>query len=656
MRSLSILFGIVLSACAASDATSPAPASCPASLGEAAGADLDLRAGAPCNAALRLTLRVATGDPAAPAWHAAAGAPLTIEGGWTLDGADAVRTVKVVNHGTAAVDLVGLEWSTGNDGLALEADRILNNGYQSWSYTGFLPIPAHVSEALGTAEAGGDDESTTDDRPGTAWWWTALSSGGGRGLVAGALTARVFKTFFAADGAGAKRLRIVSGMNGDALRIGPGESVALDGLYLRFGALDDGFRAYAARVAAANGARTGGRLGGWGSWNVYYDQPTAALLREDMTWAKAKLVPAGLTDFLLDDGYEPRWGEWSAKPAFGATLDELNAEQAALGMRPAVWTAPFYVHTDAALVAAHPDWFVRDEAGALRVYDNITARYAALDVSNPGAVAFVKQTIADYKAWGYKTLKIDFLFGGAIPGARAKAITSMQSYQAWMKIVREAAGDLHLVGCGAPLLPSVGWVDSMRTGPDIAFVVFPEPRYPFLLMQARNTAARWFTDAWWAVDPDVILLRGNRISDDEAWTAVVAGAMAGGNYLLGDGRQASSRRQAMALDPEILALRDGTAAAPRDWDAAVDESLLATPIADLTGKSVVPHVWEKRGDAHTWLAVFGWNEINFAADVRLPAGAVEIVAPASGGAQATTQAAPAGRIAVEPHAVRLFRY
>lgn len=648
-----------LNACENTELDAPRSERCPAALGSESGADLVLNAGGPCAASLKLTLRVATGEPTAPTWTPADASGLEVEGAWTLDGDAAVRTVRLRNAAATDVTVVGLEWSSGADGLGMPADRLLNNGYQSWSYSGFRPIPATVTEALGTAEPGGDDESTTDDRHGVAWWWTAVSDGRGRGLVAGADTAKVFKSFIAVDGAEQKRVRIVFGMNGDSLRLTPGAAIDLDGLYLRFGNLEAGLRAYAAHVAARNGAAPGAPLGGWGSWNVYYDKPTAELLRQDMAWAKKHLAPAGLTDFLLDDGYEPFWGEWFAKPEFGAALDDLNAEQTKYGLTPAVWLAPFYVDTKSALVTDHPDWFVRNEDGSLRTYDNISAIHAVLDVTNPGAVAHVRQSLANYRAWGYKTIKIDFLFGGAVPGVRQRHLTSMQSYAAWMKVVREAAGDMHVIGCGAPLLPSVGWVDSMRTGPDIAFSVFPDPRYAFIQMQARNTATRWFTDAWWAIDPDVILLRGRRITDLEAWMAVVSGALTGGNYLLGDGRQSSALRQAMALDPEILALRDGVAAVPVDLDTGVDERMVATPIADLEGKSHVPHLWKKRdADGRTWLAAFAWNDMRYAAEVNFPPGAVEIVPPAAAGETAALRGVAPGarRIAVEPHGVRLFRW
>ena len=148
----------------------------------------------------------------------------------------------------------------------------------------------------------------------------------------------------------------------------------------------------------------------------------------------------------------------------------------------------------------------------------------------------------------------------------------------------------------------------MRTGPDIAYAPSPEPYYGLLAAQARHTAHRAFTDAWWALDPDVVLLRGARITDAEAWSAVVMAALSGGNYLLGDGRQAGELRLAMALAPQILELaRDGRAARPEDLAAELDPLLVTSPVLGGRGETAIPHVWRKTSADGTrrWTAVFG---------------------------------------------------
>jgi hypothetical protein len=168
---------------------------------------------------------------------------------------------------------------------------------------------------------------------------------------------------------------------------------------------------------------------------------------------------------------------------------------------------------------------------------------------------------------------------------------------------------------------------------------------------------RAFTDAWWSLDPDVVLLRGARLTDAEAWTAVVSAALGGGTYLVGDARQAGELRAAMALDPNILAMRDGAAARPRDLTGGVDPSVYPSPLLVGSGETAVPHVWEKavRG-AVRWVAVFGWqSDPSYATELELPRGAVEIVAPSGAGVATLRPMEGRVRVEVEGHAARLFR-
>lgn len=633
-------------------------APCLVSLGADAASDLVLDGSGACPGTLRFALRVATGDPASPSWASAVASPIRVEGSWEIvEGNVATRRVVVRNASSEPVDLVALEWTA--DGLAPELDRMLHDGYQSWSYTGLQAIPESVPEHAGTAAHGGDGEDVLAEVPGVSWWVTALANAEGAGLVAGADGATVLDTYVAAD---RRRLRLVQGATGDVVRLAPGESRALDGVVVVRGDVRTGLDAYARRVAAIHPPPRRPALGGWGSWNLYYEEISADTLRPEMAWVADRLAPRGLTTFLTDDGYEPHWGAWTAKPGFGVDLAAYAGEQSARGLSPAIWVAPVYVDTADPVFAAHPDWFVgKPDGSGARVYlqfDN--TQKAALDVTHPEARAFALDQLRALWSAGFRVFKLDFLFGAAISGRRREPITGLESYARWMRAIREALPEAHLIGCGAPLLPSVGWFDSMRTGPDVAFAPSPEPLYVFYAAQARQTAARAFTDAWWAVDPDVVLLRGARITDAEAFTVVVFSALAGGNYLLGDGRQAGELRAAMALDPEILAMtRDGRAARADDLTVETDARLIGSPVLGGDGQTAIPHVWRKTTAAgdHGWIAVFGWLAEDFAVDLELPAGTTELVPPTEPG-PLTARAVPAGRrrVAVAPRAVRLFEY
>ncbi len=641
-----------------SSTPSPAPA-CTTSLGPPSGFDGTLLGGGACATTIHLGLRVATGSPDAPAWSDAASSPLRVDGAWQLQGGAFVRSVSVVNTSAQPVTLLGLEWSTDSTGVGLPVDRLLHDGYQSWGYTGVESIPASLTDTAGTAPHGGDDENPTGEIPGVSWWWTAVSDAMGHGLVAGADGGTVLKTYLAADGAGPVRLRIVQGITGDAILLAPGESKVLDGLYVALGDVSTNLDAYARFVALRHppAAPREPPRGGWGSWNLYYATITAGALSQEAQWASSTLAPLSLTDLLLDDGYESHWGSWAASPSFGASLPAVASSVAGMGLDPAIWLAPFYVDTTDPLVAMHADWFVHKADGSLRTYDNYGPTSAALDVTQPDARAFVVSTLQELAASGYRTLKIDFLLGGAIEGVRQQPVTSLESYALWMQTLREAVPDVHLIGCGAPMLPSVGWVDSMRIGPDIAYVTNPEPSYPFLSAEARHVAMRALTDAWWALDPDVVLLRGDTLTDAEAWSVVVYSALAGGNYLLGDGRQASDLRRAFALSPEILAIaRDGTAARASDLVATTDPKLFPSPLLAGNMDTKPPHVWSKRSadGKHGWLAVFGWEIDGYSTDADLPTGAQEIVAPTSPGPASKQPFVGKQHVVVPRHAARLF--
>jgi len=639
-------FFALLLACSAS------PPPCDATLGS--GGDLVLVGAGSCATTLRLGLRVATGSPDAPVWSDAASSPVRVDGSWQLEDGVATRTVTVTNASSDPVTLVGLEWSTDAAGVGLPVDRMLHDGYQSWSYTGVESIPESMEDANGTAPHGGDDEDVLGEKPGVSWWWTALADASGAGLVAGADGGTVLKTYVAADGpaGGPIRLRIVQGVTGDAIALAPGESRALDGLFVALGDVSARLDDYAAHVAALHppASPRAPALAGWGSWNMYYASITADALRTEAQFAAQSLEPAGLADFLLDDGYEVHWGSWMASPAFGADLATLAAEQSAAGLRPAIWLAPFYVATDDPLVSQHPEWFVH--AGtSVRTYQG-TVENAALDVTQPGARDFVTAAVQQLRAWGFLTLKIDFLFGGAVEGIRAQPITSLESYAQWMKALRDAVPDVRLVGCGAPMLPSVGWVDGMRIGPDIAFVNHQEPSYDFFSTEARQVAMRASTDAWWSLDPDVVLLRGDGIDDAEAWTVVVYSAMAGGDYLLGDPAEASDLRRAMELAPEIVAIaEDGAAARAADLFQGTDPEVFETPFFLGNNDTAVPHVWRKD---HA-LAVFGWEVDGYTTSVDVPPGAEEILAPDAPGPLAH-QPFSGGAVTVASHHARLFTW
>jgi alpha-galactosidase len=144
--------------------------------------------------------------------------------------------------------------------------------------------------------------------------------------------------------------------------------------------------------------------------------------------------------------------------------------------------------------------------------------------------------------WGYEYLKIDFIYAGSLRGRRYDpTVTSVQAYRRGLEIIREAAGDLFILGCGAPFAPSIGLVDGMRIGPDVA----PYWRdasdlrgsEPGLENAVRSTLAHaWMHPHLWVNDPDCLMLREGDTQltrpEVQSWTSVVG--LSGGMALLSD--------------------------------------------------------------------------------------------------------------------------
>ena len=170
---------------------------------------------------------------------------------------------------------------------------------------------------------------------------------------------------------------------------------------------------------------------------------------------------------------------------------------------------------------------------------------------------------------------------------------------------------------------------------------------------------RAFTDAFWSLDPDVVLLRGDDIDDARRVDR---------RRLLRDGRRQLSARRRSAGERRCGArwrsrprcsrsARDGVAARPADLASETDVEVFQTPFFVGNNDTAVPHVWTKKtkDGAHGWLAVFGWGIDAYVTHVDVPTGAYGIVVPAAAG-PLVHQPFSGGDVAVPVHAARLFAW
>lgn len=302
---------------------------------------------------------------------------------------------------------------------------------------------------------------------------------------------------------------------------------------LEGGAAEDLLEAYAGLVKSANRVRINTwNPVGWCSWYHYFGKLGWPDVLENLEVAAADREAFPFDVFQVDDGYETEIGDWETpKPGY-PDLAGLAQAITTKGYRAGIWTAPFSAAESSRLFAEHPDWMVAEGGRPKPCYRGWGRTIYALDTTHPEAKRWLHATVTALRRAGFSYLKIDFLFAAAMPGTRRRRVTPIQAYREGLRVIRKAAGKDFVLGCGAPLLPSVGLVDGMRIGEDTAPYWKTKPsgfQGPNAYFALKNALMRQCMHrAFWLNDPDCLLLRDRETelsrSERELY-ALAAGAL-----------------------------------------------------------------------------------------------------------------------------------
>ncbi len=511
----------------------------------------------------------------------------------------------------AVVDAIEVEWSLSDDRLTwslanrsdapvavdavavvarlhpvLEPLRMLRQGYQSWSPTAVatfrvdqdgsraegvrsLPIGMHHAD-WAPSEV---DELRSE-------LVTALRDDAGAAVVAGFLGGwehdGTFRLRPARDGSDGIELWIEAFLGGAVLA--PGERRELHEVTIAVGQGDPAslLEAWAGALGSAAQARTTAPYQvGWCSWYHYFHGVTEADLRSNL--ALANRWPFDV--FQLDDGFQAAIGDWlDTNDKFPTPIDGLAAAIAAEGRTPGIWIAPFLAGATSEVAVAHPDWLAthlptgRPLVGM--VNDGWGGAVNTLDTSNPEVLEHLEVVARSLVEAGYPYIKLDFTFAPSMLGGYVdRSRTPAQRVRAGFDAVRRGAGEnTFLLGCGAPLGSTVGVVDGMRIGADVAPWWHPQPdQYrppghlggePATVNAWRNTLSRSFMHRQlWLNDPDCLMLRAERTTLEpeqmRAWALAVG--VSGGMALVSD--------DLALLGPDARSLLDEVVALGREADA-----------------------------------------------------------------------------------------
>jgi alpha-galactosidase len=281
-------------------------------------------------------------------------------------------------------------------------------------------------------------------------------------------------------------------------------------------------RRYLDRWGQAMKARLSPPQTGWCSWYFAFWKVSEKIVAENLA---ALEDWNGLLDWVqLDDGFQAAvgdWLQWNKKfPSPPRRLADRIREQ---GRRPGIWLAPFLVSRGSRLYREHPEWLVRNRRGrpvVAFIHPAWKGRVIhALDATHPGAQQWLReQTRGLVHDFGFSYLKLDFVYAAALPGLRYdRRATGASALRRGLEIIREEAGEAtYLLGCGCPLGPAVGVVDSMRVSPDVDIryrlplldAISGVPTGPGAVNCFRNNLARLnLHGRLWANDPDAVVLR-----------------------------------------------------------------------------------------------------------------------------------------------------
>ena len=477
--------------------------------------------------------------------------------------AGAILSLAVRNRAEHAVAISALEplsWRRGDGGTlelpgAPATTRWFRMGWQSWSPSGFPLLAERDSRPrlrLLDSVHYGPFTSPSPRGEHASDCATVLFRSGHPGLTLGFTSHDRFLNHIALSHQGARLDALHARVSTEGRSLAPGETLVGERLWLGLGGPDaEGLAEWAFRAGVEMKAPVpADSATGWCSWYQFFTRVRA----DDVRAATRTLAElrSPLETIQIDDGFQAAVGDWLEwDDAFPDGIAPLAREIRGEGFRAGLWLAPFLVSRTSRTAERHPDWILRSPRGKPRVA-NVNPSWKgtvcwALDPPHPEVRAWLGEIARTVRGFGFDYLKLDFLYAGALAGARHDpAPTLAEAYREGIGAIRDGAGeDSYLLGCGAPLGPSIGLFEGMRIGPDVApnwraraaDRAFGIRAAPSAENSLRNVIARApLHQRLWQNDPDCVLLRDRdtKLSAREVRTLAGAITTSGGLVLVSD--------------------------------------------------------------------------------------------------------------------------
>ena len=433
-------------------------------------------------------------------------------------GVQVERTVRVYD-GRPAVAISARITNTQDRDVSLGTARLVHvsEPIAGWWHVGHVwesPAAVYIggiSTLLCEPARGGDPSDAADRSYGGTGILTLVNRGPTAGLAFGYLTAFEARpdlnaTFRLCEGG----TSLQASQRFLGRKLGPGESIALDTVYLA--AHDDPYvalEAYgdSAAVFAQQPVRRGATAL-WCSWYAHRMAMTEDLVLANAAVAARHFKPLGFEIMQLDHGWQRGdvTGDWVPNERFPHGLKWLSDElKSRYGLRLGIWISPTDVAETSETFQKHRDWMFKNEKGDPLVnwkwYWEPNPNCYMLDASHPEAAKWIEEVFAQLTAWGASYYKIDFIASSGHEHFRQhdpKITRGWSVLRRGMEALRKGAGpDAWIRYCQTPPLLSAGLASSTICGPDTADAGLGG-KIDLLRTNARSLAAGyWLNDRWY---------------------------------------------------------------------------------------------------------------------------------------------------------------
>ena len=288
-------------------------------------------------------------------------------------------------------------------------------------------------------------------------------------------------------------------------------------------------------------AHLGSNPAGWESWYNHYSNINESLILEDLEKLSSteNIISRGDSlglytskIFQIDDGWEQTLGDWQVRTdrfprGFNSLVEKIEAK----GFIPGLWIAPFIIDSRSKTAAQHPDWLLRNAKGELIVagYNPLWGKkgsFYCLDLSNDKVIEYLDKLMETLiEDWGFRYIKLDFLYAGMLYGDYINKTASYKVYNRAVKTLtarntNKRGQALTYLGCGLPFELSFKYMPLSRIGCD-TYEHWKNPLGRAIRWNGRNEAYLNLKDtlghALWnrtifANDPDVFFLRTQNCS------------------------------------------------------------------------------------------------------------------------------------------------